>query len=135
MTSGRGPGWSVATARRSGWPEFNAREAAALAWIDSAFARATSTGAAGVLLLLHAEPVNSTGFTKVRARILQRSAEFGRSVLLVHGDEHRFESEPHYGGVANLTRLETFGNTAKWWIRLSVDPQTSAVFSWTTQTA
>ena len=113
--------------------EFSARQAAALAWIDEAFAEAQRTGAAGVLLLLQAEPLATPGFQAVRDRIAQRSAAFGKPVLLVHGDEHRYEEEPAFAGVPNLTRLETFGDTATEWLRLSVDPRTPEVFRWEPQ--
>jgi len=111
--------------------EFEARRAANLAWIDAAFDEAEATGAAGVLLLLQAEPLaGDPGFTAERELILRRSTAFDGPVLLTHGDEHRYEVEPAYGGVANLTRLETFGDTATEWLRLTVDPRTDAVFSW-----
>lgn len=51
-------------------------------------------------------------------------------MLLVHGDEHIYEVEPGYAGVPNLTRLETFGDTASHWLRVIADPRTPAVFSW-----
>ncbi len=111
--------------------EFAAREAAALAWIDEAFDEAERTRAAGVLLLLQAEPLAAPGFQAVRDRITARSAAYGLPVLLVHGDEHRYEQEPAYAGVANLTRLETFGDTATDWLRLRIDPRSPEVFSWT----
>jgi len=113
--------------------EYAARLVADLAWIDAAFDRAAATGAAGVLLLMQAEPVATPGFATVRDRILARSAEFGKPVLLVHGDEHVYEAEPAYGGVPNLTRLETFGDTASSWLRLTVDPKAPGVFSWAPQ--
>jgi hypothetical protein len=55
-------------------------------------------------------------------------------VLLVHGDEHVYEVEPGYAGVANLTRLETFGDTASQWLRVTVDPHSPQVFSWEPRT-
>jgi len=113
--------------------EFETRLAADLAWIDTAFDRAASSGAAGVLLLMQAEPLATPGFQLVRDRILARSVAFGSPVLLVHGDEHAYEVEQAYGGVPNLTRLETFGDTASSWLRLTVDPKSSTVFSWTPQ--
>lgn len=114
--------------------EFAAREAAALAWIDEAFDRAERGRAEGVLLMLQAEPIaGDPGFVAVRERILTRAAAFDGPVLLVHGDEHAYEVEPAYGGVANLTRLETFGDTATQWLRVTVDPRDDAVFSWTPQ--
>ena len=114
--------------------EFAARQAAALSWIDRAFDIAEQGDAAGVLLMMQAEPVASPGFQAVRDRVAARAAEFGRPVLLVHGDEHIYESESSYAGVANLTRLETFGVTATQWLRVSVDPRSEQVFSWTPET-
>jgi len=111
--------------------EFAAREAAALAWIDEAFDIAERRRAPGVLLLLQAEPVaDEPGFARIRERIVQRSTDFGRPVLLVHGDEHVFEEEPVYAGVENLTRLETFGDTADHWLRVRIEPGSAGVFSW-----
>ena len=75
--------------------EVAAREAAALSWIDAAFDAATNQNAAGVLLLLQAEPVESEpGYARIRDRIVRRATDFGRPVLLVHGDEHVFEQQP-----------------------------------------
>ena len=112
--------------------EVAAREAAALSWIDAAFDAATKQNATGVLLLLQAEPVEGEpGYARIRDRIVQHATAFGRPVLLVHGDEHIFEQQPSYAGVANLTRLETFGDTAENWLRVHVDPRSKEVFSWT----
>ena len=126
------PGGDRPVERRA---EVAAREAAALAWIDEAFDRAERSGAAGVLLLLQAEPLaGDAGFTAVRERVLSRAASFVGPVLLVHGDEHQYEVERGYGGVRNLTRLETFGDTARQWLRVTVDPRSRSLFSWEPQT-
>jgi hypothetical protein len=114
--------------------EFAARRDAANAWIDAAFSTATSTGAAGVLLLLQAEPSTTPGFADIRRRIMDGSRAFGRPVLLVHGDEHVYEVQRAYAGVPNLTRLETYGATARAWLRVTVDARTPEVFSWTPRT-
>ena len=114
--------------------EFEARQAAALDWIDAAFDQAERQDAPGVLLMMQAEPLATPGFAAVRERIVERSRAFGRPVLLVHGDEHRYEQEPSYAGVPNLTRLETYGDTAVDWLRLTIDPRDPAVFSWTSRT-
>ena len=110
--------------------EFAARQAAALDWVDAAFDEAVARRAPGVLLLLQAEPLATPGFQAVRDRIVERSRAFGRPVLLVHGDEHRYEQERAYAGVPHLTRLETYGDTAVDWLRLTIDPRDPAVFSW-----
>jgi len=113
--------------------EFFQRRAANLAWIDAAFDRAETMDVAGVLLMLQAEPTDSNGFRAERSRIVQRATDFGRPVLLVHGDEHAYEVEPGYAGVPNMTRLETFGDTATEWLRVTVDSRTASVFGWQPQ--
>ncbi len=114
--------------------EFEARKSAALDWIDAAFAAARLTRAPGVLLMMQAEPTPTPGFSAIRERIVALSIAYGKPVLLVHGDEHIYEVEPAYAGVPNLTRLETFGDTATNWLRVTVDPRTASVFSWQPET-
>ncbi|WP_113702135.1 metallophosphoesterase, partial [Nonomuraea lactucae] len=114
--------------------EVEARTAAALDWIDTAFATASRTRAPGVLIMMQAEPTETPGFTRIRARLAERARAYGKPVLLVHGDEHLYEQEPGYAGVPNLTRLETFGDTATRWLRVTVDPASPGVFSWEPQT-
>jgi len=110
--------------------EFNARRSANLAWINAAFDNAAATGAYGVVLMLQAEPTATTAFGAERNLIVNRARQFGKPVLLIHGDEHRYEVEARYAGVANLTRLETYGDTASWWLRVTIDPSRAQVFSW-----
>lgn len=114
--------------------EFEERRAANLAWIAAAFDEAERADAAGVVLLMQAEPLSTPGYQAERDLIVARATQFGRPVLLAHGDEHRYEQEPGYAGVPNLTRLETFGDTATEWLRLTVDPRTPEVFTWEPQT-
>jgi hypothetical protein len=52
----------------------------------------------------------------------------------VHGDEHVHEVQRAYAGVPNLIRLETYGATARAWLRVTVDARTAEVFSWTPRT-
>ncbi|HYN92835.1 MAG TPA: metallophosphoesterase [Pilimelia sp.] len=110
--------------------EVTARTAAALAWIDATFAAARTGRAAGVLLMMQAEPLDTPGFTEIRARVVRHARAYGRPVLLVHGDEHVYEVEPGYAGVPNLTRLETYGDTATQWLRVTADPRDPNVFGW-----
>ncbi|HEX8630437.1 MAG TPA: hypothetical protein VF755_19935, partial [Catenuloplanes sp.] len=113
--------------------EVTARTGAALAWIDATFAAARAGRAAAVLLMMQAEPTATPGFAEIRAKIVSQARAFGRPVLLVHGDEHVYEVEAGYAGVANLTRLETFGDTAAHWLRVTADPRHPAVFQWQPQ--
>jgi hypothetical protein len=112
--------------------EFNARRKANLAWINATFDAAARSGAPGVLLLMQAEPTTSSGFSQERSLILKRAKAFGKPVLLVHGDEHKYEVQTKYGGVANLTRLETYGATTGHWLKVTIDPGKAgmSIFSW-----
>lgn len=110
--------------------EFTARRNANLAWIKAAFDTAAATGAYGVVLMLQAEPTTAGAFSAERSLIAQRAAQFRKPVLLIHGDEHRYEVQTGFAGVSNLTRLETYGNTASYWLRVTIDPSKPQVFSW-----
>ena len=125
------PGGDRRAARRA---EYRARDAADRAWIDSAFDRARASRARGVVLLMQAEPKPNRAFSAVRTMVVSRATRFGRPVLLIHGNEHRFEVQRRYAGVPNLTRLETFGVTATRWLRVRVDPSSAAVFTWRPRT-
>ena len=114
--------------------EFAARRAANLDWIDRTFDLAERTQAEGVVLMMQAEPLDTEGFREERALVLARAAAFDGPVLLIHGDEHVYEQEPGYGGVPNLTRLETYGDTATQWLEVTVDPRSPGVFSWEPRT-
>lgn len=114
--------------------EYQARLAAALAWIDETFDEAERRNAPGVWLMMQAEPLDSPGFAEIRAQIVERAGAYGRPVILAHGDEHVYEVEPAYAGVANLTRLEAPGAVADQWVRVVVSPRSSEVFTWTIET-
>jgi hypothetical protein len=125
------PGGDRRSARQD---EVARRRAAALDWIDRAFGAAAAGQAAGVLLLVQAEPVTRPAYADVRARIVQHARGYGRPVLLVHGDEHRYEVQHGYAGVPNLTRLQTYGVTTRNWLRVTADPRLPAVFTWSART-
>ncbi|WP_462417012.1 metallophosphoesterase [Kytococcus sp. Marseille-QA3725] len=109
--------------------EVRERRAANLDWIDAAFDAAEERGDEAVAIMMQAEPVADVpGFAAERALLLERATAFDGPVLLLHGDEHQYENEPAYGGVENLTRVETFGDTATDWLSMTVDPSTEEVF-------
>jgi hypothetical protein len=132
--------------------EETAREAAAVAWIDEAFAKAAQQNAKGVALFMQADmwdPAIFTsgqysGFVSIVRKLADATRAFGRPVLLVEGDSHVFKSDnPLVAGdatygvttpVPNLTRIVVQGSTTApltEWLRLKVNPATPAVFSWT----
>lgn len=129
-----------------------AREAAAVVWIDRAFAEATQKNAKAVALFMQADmwdPEIFTGsgqyggFVSIVRKLADATVAFGRPVLLVEGDSHVFKTDTplaagdaHYGvttAVPNLTRVVVQGSTTApltEWLRLKVDPTTPTVFSW-----
>ena len=107
------------------------RTAAALDWLDSAFAVAKADSLSGVVIAIHADPrfahVTRNPFAAFLARLEEHTSAFPGQVLLIHGDSHQYTvdhplkrastGEP----LANFTRLETFGSPDIGWVRVVVD--------------
>ncbi len=81
------------------------------------------------------------GFTDIVQRLADRAREFGKPVLLLEGDSHRFTVDrPLATGSAlhgvgtpapNLTRIIVEGQTTSEWLKLRVDPTAAELFTWT----
>ncbi len=115
--------------------EWGERDEANAAWMRDAFKEARASDAAGVALFCQANPIpGHPGFRRFLDTLAAESIAFGRPVLLVHADEHRYRLEPGFrplkGGppVPNLTRLETFGASDFHGVLVTVDPSSAAVF-------
>lgn len=136
---------SVATPRADRLAEFAAREAAALAWIDTAFDHAIANASAGVMIAMQANPnfelaashPERQGFNKVLAKLAQRAIAFGKPVLLAHGDSHYFRLDKPLvlpvlpsgsAALENFTRVENFGSPSVHWVEVSVDARDPNVF-------
>lgn len=119
--------------------EVKRRTHAAIAWMEDSFALAKNKNVAGVFVMIHANPgldfiiFKRDGFTDFVNALDKHTRDFVKPVVLAHGDTHQFrvdhtslngESAP-----ANFTRVETFGKTEDYWIRVKVDPEDSKVFS------
>ncbi len=116
--------------------EANARIAATLSWIDETFETAKENGARGVVLLMQADTfefgnASLAGFKDILARIEARSAAFDGPVLLLQGDSHQFVVDHPFAGTPNITRIVVEGSaTGDEWLKLSVDPRSSAFITW-----
>jgi hypothetical protein len=117
--------------------EFRARDLANEAWVQATFAEATRTSARGIALFFQANPIGETlrpGFERFLKTVEAGARAFGRPVLLVHADEHRYRFEPairfHAAGerIPNVTRLETFGAANFHGVLVTVDPGSTDVF-------
>jgi hypothetical protein len=123
--------------------EYEARLAATLAWLDHTFAFAAEHEARGVVVAMQADMWFNTphGFTEIVQRLADRASEFGKPVLLLEGDSHRFTVDrPLATGSAlhgvvtaapNLTRIIVEGQTTGEWLKLRIDPNAAELFTWT----
>jgi hypothetical protein len=122
-------------------PEFAARNPANIQWLKESFAMARNRGAPGVVLFIHANAnIERVGrFHRAYVDILETLREetvlFGRPVLLVHGDTHRFRLDRPWwqaktsAGIPNLQRVEVPGSPTVAWVPVRVDPGAVEVFT------
>ena len=122
--------------------EYEARNAANLAWLAQSFALAREEGAAGVVVLFQADPRFEVaagsparrGFEDTIAALESAVRGYERPVALVHGDTHRFRidhplKDPATGrALERFTRVVTFGSPHVRWVLGTVDPADPAVF-------
>jgi len=119
--------------------EFDARMDANLAWLDRAFAVASDWRARGLVLAMQADmwdgaPEERTGFAELEQAIATRAAAFGRPVLLLQGDSHRFKVDRPLPAAPNVTRVVVEGETVSEWLRVAIAPRTPEVFTLTRET-
>ena len=137
---------SVTTPRADRIAEFQAREAAALAWVDATFDQAIARDSAGVVLAMQANPLfelasshpERQGFNTFLAKLADRSKAFGKPVLLTHGDSHYFRLDKPLvlpklpsgsAALENFSRLENFGSPSVHWVEVFVDARDPNVFN------
>jgi hypothetical protein len=126
--------------------EYIARNAANLAWMQSTFASARERNAKAVVLAFQADPGweldgrddRRAGFTETLSSLRQHARAFGKPVLIVHGDRHRFiVDKPLYQGrqlIYNVTRLMVFGDAEVQGVMVDVDTDDADVFRFRTLT-
>lgn len=139
------PSDSYETPRADRVAEVEARIAAAVAWIDTIFDRATIDRSAGVLVAMQANPNfelppadrERQGFNAVLERITARAIAFGKPVVIAHGDSHYYRVDkpllaptPANGLqlLERVTRAENFGSQYVHWLEVAVDPRDPEVF-------
>jgi len=113
--------------------EVKRRTDAGIAWMEETFALAMADSLSGIVLAMHGDPgvssemPTTTGYGAFVHRMEVLVKEFGRPVLLIHGDSHiqRLDKPlllgPREERLANFTRLETFGSPDIGWVRVVVD--------------
>lgn len=112
--------------RQDAITEHLARDSRNNLWLAETFAEAGDARA--VVLLFHANPKweaqwwEPTGFDRFRASLTRHARQFGRPVLVAHGDTHTFRIDKPLPAVPNLTRVEVFGPPQRGAVVVEVDP-------------
>lgn len=144
--------WDTAAFKALQLEEQTSREAANADWLATAFSIADANHAEGVVIFLQADMWDGTtaalnAYPPLVADIGNRSLAFGKPVLLMVGDSHKYVVDNPYDVasplhgihpgtpvVPNLTRIIVQGSTTApnefEYIRLTVDPRSSELFSW-----
>ena len=124
--------------------EYIERNAANLAWIDAAFARAQETNAKGVVLAFQAhlrfdkEPPETdlrSGFNDTLNALKRNAIAWGKPVLLIHGDQHELVIDqpligPGRRRIMNVTRLMVHGENEVHATLINVDTDDPDLFSY-----
>ena len=136
--------------------QFQRRNMAATAWIESTFQRAKKIDAKGVFLAMQADPWIVFGLPNLARRVCEtcldprptlewlypvlreQSLAFGKPVVLAVGDTHIFRvDKPLYSEqnqlIQNFTRVEVFGNPLVHWVNVLVEPEEPWIFSFRQQ--
>lgn len=118
--------------------EVEQRTAAAAAWLRETFAAAQN--APVVIIALHAQPPfvpidlqYTKAYQPFLATLEDESARFGKPVLVVHGDHHKYKVDRPLASAPNLTRMEVPGSPDVGWVRVTVKPNAAAPFSFEKQ--
>jgi hypothetical protein len=114
------------------------RRAANAAWLAEGFDLAKKNGHAAVFIAIQANPrfepsyrrraTMPDGYATFRQELLAHTLGFGKPVILIHGDTHRYRVDhplvdpATQKPVERFTRIESFGSPDVDWIRVSVDP-------------
>jgi hypothetical protein len=137
--------------------EWAARNAATNAWMRQTFEEAEENHSDGVMLIIQANPgfdmtdgmraptrnpstlLPNDGFFDFLTELRREVIEFGKPVVLVHGDSHYFRVDKplldrNGNRIEQFTRLETPGNNPQsesndvQWVKVTVDSSNPEVF-------
>jgi hypothetical protein len=123
--------------------EFFGRDAANVAWIEAAFSKAQQQQARALVLAFQADVFDSrspwedfpasSGFQRsIQQTLLPLARSWGKPVLVVHGDSHRFRIDQPFSlegqPLMNITRLIVPGASDVRAVRVRVSPDTTFKF-------
>ncbi|HEY4409334.1 MAG TPA: hypothetical protein VGO87_05600 [Acidimicrobiia bacterium] len=104
--------------------------AADLAWLNGTFDAAEAAHAAAVMIIWQDDPFLYGADQTLVSALKNRTKSFGKPVVLVHGDTHKYRLDKPWKDVPNFTRVETYaGDQSNKWVLATIDPGTKSVFS------
>ena len=104
--------------------------AANIAWLNAAFDTAEALASPGVMIIWQDDPLDGSADGALVATLIDRAAAFGKPVVLVHGHSHFYRLTTAWPSAPNVTELQTFAlQDTNWWVEVTVDPASRAVFS------
>jgi hypothetical protein len=122
--------------------EFEARDKAAVAWMQEAFTTAKKENHRALVLFMQANPFDElvknksrgSGFDKLVPALHEEMMRYGKPVYLFHSDSHYFRIDkpllaPTGRLIENFTRVETFGGRNLHLIRVKVDADGAEPFT------
>ncbi len=126
--------------------EFFDRLSANSRWLEQGFELARQQSAPALVLFMQGDPGfeerldrhNSgrrrDGYFEFKEQLITEAARFGRPILVVHGDSHRYRFDrpvtdfARGRAIENVHRLETFGSPLNGWVKVSVDVRADQPF-------
>ena len=127
--------------------EYAERNAHNIAWLAESFEIAKQKHAAGLMVVMQADPgfdlpetetvderlsPDYNGYTAFLNALATETQAFGGQVVLVHGDTHFFKIDKPLFSQAkmlkNFTRVETFGSPNAHWVKVTADRNSANVF-------
>lgn len=125
--------------------EYRDRMDANLAWLDNTVAQADALVASGharaLVIAMQADPKfeeddedERSGFSRIIEAFEDAAAVFGRPILIIHGDSHRFVIDHPYFAYGeatdlNLMRLEVYGDLDLHAVEVTVDTSARQPFA------
>ncbi len=128
--------------------EYEARDAANIAWMTEAFAKAAVNADKGIMIVIQGDPgfvipetedddesrlPGKDGYAAFLDALIAQTEAFDGQVVLVHGDTHYFKIDKPLPDAThmlpNFTRVQTFGSPNIQWIKVDVDATGRDVFT------
>ncbi len=119
--------------------EFASRNAANTAFMKDSFSAAIASDAAGVVVVIHANPDfekgSMEGFTDFLSTMREFLSTYRKPVVCIHGDTHYYRIDKPLKDSAgktymHFTRLEVFGSPNVAGVVVSVNPKDPLLFSY-----